>query len=319
MDVVMCDGDLDEPKEDDQNTLASSYPAKIPRPHETHPCKKKHLRLYMCPPAEDTAMQALGKLTRILHPPRNKGGGHKDPGLDLFTRAHVEQMLMLLQVFTQCDGASRGRWIDASEMVACAFGKGAKHYGWQLRNWCFKFFKDFKSLPRHLYGLQTSLILVDEDLKNEIMEYLQSKGKFVSAQDVVDCVSQPKVLGCLKCQKPITVQTACHWMRMMGYRWKKEPKGQYADGHEQEDVVMHQQKVYLPFMEWCTGRTRQWDENGKQVIDEGVACDSDGTLCRHHYVVIWFHDECIFYTHDHRIICWVHSSETAKPYAKGEG
>ena len=124
-------------------------------------------------------------------------------------------------------------------MVACAFGKGAKHYGWQLRNWCFKFFKDFISLPRHLYGLQTSLILVDEDLKNEIMEYLQSKGKFVSAQDVIDCVSQPKVLGRLKHQKPITVQTACHWMRMMGYRWKKEPKGQYADGHEREDVVMH--------------------------------------------------------------------------------
>ena len=37
------------------------------------------------------------------------------------------------------------------------------------------------------------------------------------------------------------------------------------------------------------------------------------------YLVIWFHDECIFYAHDHHIICWVHSSETAKPYAKGEG
>ncbi len=80
---------------------------------------------------------------------------------------------------------------------------------------------------------------MDEDLKNEIMEYLQSKGKFVSAQDVIDCVSQPEVLGCLKCQKPIMVQTAHCWMRMMGYCWKKEPKGQYADGHEQEDVMMH--------------------------------------------------------------------------------
>ena len=34
---------------------------------------------------------------------------------------------------------------------------------------------------------------MDEDLKNKIMEYLQSKGKFVSAQDVLDCMSQPGV------------------------------------------------------------------------------------------------------------------------------
>ncbi len=117
--MVMSDANLDEPKEDDWGTpgvgtdldahpasRASSYPPKIPRPHETHPCTKKHLRLYMHPPAEDTAMWALGKLTWILHPPQNKGGGHKDPGLDLFTQACVEQMLMLLWVFTQCDGAS---------------------------------------------------------------------------------------------------------------------------------------------------------------------------------------------------------------------
>ena len=32
---------------------------------------------------------------------------------------------------------------------------------------------------------------------------------------------------------------------------------------------------------------RQWDENGKQVVDEGVMCD--GALCQHHYFVIWFH------------------------------
>ena len=79
--------------------------------------------------AEDTVMQALGKLTQILHPPQNKGGGHKDPGLDLLTQACVEQMLMLLWVFTQHGGLSQCKWIDVSQVVSCAFGKGAEHYG----------------------------------------------------------------------------------------------------------------------------------------------------------------------------------------------
>ena len=37
------------------------------------------------------------------------------------------------------------------------------------------------------------------------------------------------------------------------------------------------------------------------------------------HTVVWFHNELIFHAHDHQKVCWVHDSETAKPYAKGEG
>ena len=161
------------------------------------------------------------------------------------------------------------------------------------------------------YGKQSSIILANEDLKNKIMEYLQSKGKFILAQDVVDCISQPEMLCYLDRQKPITVQTAWQWMKIMGYHWQKEPKGQYADGHEWEDVMSHWQNVYLPFMLECEKRARQWDGDGNEVIH--------GTLGLHWHLTIWFHDECIFYAHDRWITRWVHSSETAKPYAKGKG
>ena len=65
---------------------------------------------------------------------------------------------------------------------------------------------------------------------------------------------------------------------------------------------------------------RQWDHDGKQVTDNcGVTLKGAGTVSPQRYLIIWFHDECIFYAHDHHILRWVHSSETAKPYAKGEG
>lgn len=36
-------------------------------------------------------------------------------------------------------------------------------------------------------------------------------------------------------------------------------------------------------------------------------------------MVFWFHDESTFYTHDWCRKRWILESETAKPYAKGEG
>ncbi|KAF9508871.1 hypothetical protein BS47DRAFT_1373595 [Hydnum rufescens UP504] len=67
-------------------------------------------------------------------------------------------------------------------------------------------------------------------------------------------------------------------------------------------------------MEECERRTRKWDGDGQQVMEGG-----DGASYPRWYLTIWFHDECIFYAHDHHVLCWVHSSETSKPYAKGEG
>jgi len=36
-------------------------------------------------------------------------------------------------------------------------------------------------------------------------------------------------------------------------------------------------------------------------------------------VIVWFHNETIFYTHDQRKKGWYHKDTPAKPYAKGEG
>jgi hypothetical protein len=35
-------------------------------------------------------------------------------------------------------------------------------------------------------------------------------------------------------------------MFRLGYRWREEKKGQYADGHEREDVVTYRQNIFLP-------------------------------------------------------------------------
>ncbi|KAF8445087.1 hypothetical protein L210DRAFT_3364670, partial [Boletus edulis BED1] len=44
--------------------------------------------------------------------------------------------------------------------------------------------------------------------------------------------------------KLITPQTVQRWMKTLGYHWKKEPTGQYADGHKREDIVHYHQNIF---------------------------------------------------------------------------
>ncbi|KAF8315112.1 hypothetical protein DL93DRAFT_2136065 [Clavulina sp. PMI_390] len=236
-------------------------------------------------------------------------------------------MLQLLRHYTNPNSPDYGRWIDASRTTARGYGKPSS-YGRPLRKWCRAFLKN-GSLPTNRYSSwNTSVLHTDEDLRDEVISYLQGVGKFVSADDIVLCVSQEHLMRRLRRQKPISRRTAQRWMAMMGFRWRKEPKGQYVDGHERDDVVDYRQKQYLPAIAAFRAQTREWDVDGNEVVGQELEPESqrDGPSTPPvtaspppRRVVIWFHDESIFYAHDRRKIRWVHSSETAKPYAKGEG
>ena len=219
-----------------QHTSGSLNPPDPPKVHSC-PC--------IPPPTQDDAYSALKMLMLLLCPPQNKGYGYKDLGLDLLTRQCMEAMTMLLRVFTEDNGIYQGRWINTSESVALAWGK-SKSYAKPLHKWCHALMEDKSSLPRNPYGAwNTSILLMDEDLRAEIETYLQLKGNFVHAMDIVDCVSQEHLMVHLRQKKLISVQTARHWMKLMGYCWQKDPKGQYADGHESPEVVKYCQQVFL--------------------------------------------------------------------------
>ena len=107
---------------------------------------------------------------------------------------------------------------------------------------------NLKNLPKHEYGKFNSSILEDEDLAQEIYLHLQLKGKYICAMDIVRFLETPEMKEWLDLKKLISERTAHSWMAKMGYRCKKEPKGQYKDGHEHEDVVTYQENDFLPFI-----------------------------------------------------------------------
>ncbi|KAJ3992181.1 hypothetical protein F5050DRAFT_1801841 [Lentinula boryana] len=172
-------------------------------------------------------------------------------------------------------------WERSSDEMAVVGGKGP----WlarMIRQWAISFCLDHSNLP-----------------------------------DIVHYVGTPEFQARLKIKKGISVRTAQRWMKRMEYRWKAELKGQYSDGHEREDNVEYRQKKFLPVWKELESVSRWWKEDGTEDGDARervLVADPNGRV-----VVIWRHDESIFYGNDRRKIRWIHSSETAKPYAKGGG
>ncbi|KAJ7745477.1 hypothetical protein DFH07DRAFT_718837, partial [Mycena maculata] len=84
------------------------------------------------------------------------------------------------------------------------------------------------------------------ELAEELKEHLVSIGKYVQARDIVNFLNWPDMQTKHNISESIHISTAQHWMHALKFRWVKNHKGQYVDGHERADVVQFRQEVFLP-------------------------------------------------------------------------
>ncbi|THV05625.1 hypothetical protein K435DRAFT_816328 [Dendrothele bispora CBS 962.96] len=137
-------------------------------------------------------------------------------------------------------------------------------------------------------------MLTDEDLCNDINLYLQEIGNDITAEKLVSYLA---------------LRTARRYLHTLGYRFTSSKKGQYADGHERKDVVDYRDKVFLPRWEQIRNHIQTW--TSENLPEYGPLHGKR--------IIVWYHDETIFYAHDRRRKNWVHKDASAKPYAKGDG
>ena len=197
------------------------------------------------PPNPDLVDLQILDLEHTLQPKRKACDGYMDPGFDYTLCTRLELMVNFLCIY-QLNGYQG--WIAASKQAASIAGKNPEWIARRLCKWTQNLAYNLKNLPKHEYGKFTSSILEDEDLSQEICLHLQSKGKYVRDMDIVQFLDTPEMKKQLNLKRSISKRTAHRWMAKMGYHWKKEPKGQYKDGHEREDVVTYRQNVFLPFI-----------------------------------------------------------------------
>jgi hypothetical protein len=264
-------------------------------------------------PSNTAVDQGIKTIQDILHPPRKTGRGYKNPVLNPVLRGRLELMLGFLRLYRAQNHAS---WRQAAETMAKVGGKG-EWLARMLCQWSIEICENPSSLPTAKYGKHNACILEDEDIAGDIRLHLRSLGTWICAADIVRYVATPEFQARLKVKKTISERTARSWMKRMGYKWKNAKKGMYADGHEREDVVNYRQDVFLPRWRAFEAACRWWNKQGEEEGDakeRAFIARADGKI-----VVIWRHDESTYYANDRRKLRWEHESETATPYAKGEG
>ncbi|CUA72043.1 Son of sevenless homolog 2 [Rhizoctonia solani] len=251
------------------------------------------------------AEAALLKITRILNVPRDKGRGYKECKLDKVTRTRCQSIASCLYFYRR-PGTT---FIDASVDAAIGIGRSLP-YARKIRSWVRRFITAGE-LPRNMYGRSSHSALEDEDISNEIKLHLRTKGKYITAEDVVQFVNDSSTQARLGLLDSVSVRTAQRWLKRMGYQWRREKRGQYFDGHEREDVVKYRQEVFVPKWKELEPFMPSWDEIGAQ---QPLSIPND-----QQEVTVWFHDATTAYAHERQDIRWVHADEDAILMKKGLG
>ncbi|KAH6902427.1 hypothetical protein BKA70DRAFT_1087006, partial [Coprinopsis sp. MPI-PUGE-AT-0042] len=264
--------------------------------------------LRMAPPllaAEKAREVIVTKLKGIPHQSR----GYKHDDYDPFLRPRLEGMRTMLMFYTHQRSRTYGAWGASALQSAVSLGQG-RYCVRQLAKLCRAFIEDQSVLPINPYGDWNETMLVDEDLVSDLNTWLQSLGKDISAAELMGHLRSTEVKEKHGITRDISERTARRYLHLLGYRWTSTKKGQYVDGHERDDVVKYRKEVYLPKLAEYQERTIRWSKENDQEF---------GPALPGRRVIIWYHDETIYYANDRRKVFWVHSKDSAKPYAKGEG
>jgi hypothetical protein len=167
-------------------------------------------------------------------------------------------MKLFLWAYVNPQSRTSRKWI-ASSLEAAAAVQRTPWYGQGLQDRAHAFINDRDDLLFNIYGQwNDSLLDKDESIAQDIHVHLQSIGKYVKAMDLVDFLDTPEMRNRTHLNKRINVATAQRWMKKLDYRWTTDPKGQFVDGHEREDIVAYQQNVFLPAWRELKDRIRDW-------------------------------------------------------------
>lgn len=113
----------------------------------------------------------------------------------------------------------------ASEQAVSAIGKLTKHASRKLREEAKKFLTQKQVLQSPYSAWNQSHIDTDEEFAQEINLYLQSKGKYVKADDIAVYLSKLKVQEKWGLKKSIGRATCKQWMHKLNWGWVKSHKG----------------------------------------------------------------------------------------------
>jgi hypothetical protein len=245
----------------------------------------------------------------ILGKSRGLAKGFIPPNHDVFVRQHLEGMRTLLSLYVDPRSKTYGHWGASALQAAVSVGRGSYCLR-TLARLCRQYIADRSVLPINPYGNWKQSLLADKDLTVDINLYLQEIGNNITAEKLMEYLSRPEVMDKHGISKAISIRTARRYLRKLGYRFMEPKKGQYSDGHERTDVTSYRDGIYIPRIKELQRRAWKYSKEGHVEYGPHIAGRR---------VIIWYHDESIFYAHNRRRRNWYHKDAPAKLHPKGDG
>lgn len=190
-----------------------------------------------------SALEDIRLLFRKRRAVRTDGYVYFD--MNPFVRARLEGMKCMLNFYTNPLSKTHGHWGASSLQAAVSMERG-QYCARLLRRMVRSYIDDRTILPVNPYGAWKTSMLCDQDLANDIALHLQELGTGISAQRLIDFLNRPETRAKHGISKPISLTTACRWLKLLGFRYRYEGHGQYTDGHERSDVVFYRNRVFIP-------------------------------------------------------------------------
>ncbi|KAI9204940.1 uncharacterized protein BJ171DRAFT_92100 [Polychytrium aggregatum] len=184
--------------------------------------------------------------------------------------------------------------------------KSLKYYSAQIRKWAAAFLTEGE-LPPVRTGKHSKVksLLDEEDIREQCLQYLRGDPKRNPKRLAkhLNKVILPKLQRSSPSQtsdqsddqsndESITVSetTARTWMASLGFRYKKDSKGIYMDGHERPDVRRYRKKYLKKMLMY---RKRMVHYSGETMeIENGPFCTKGKRM------VLVTHDESTFYANE---------------------
>ena len=184
------------------------------------------------PPTELEALDALDEIKSLLQPERQGPNGKRQTQKQYmaskvqgWSHAVLKNVQLFLSLFTGKKSKTKGQWTRSSEQAAASINRTSKNAPKALREHAKKFISTRKP-PDNPYGTWTEAhIDADEEFAQEINLHLQSKGKYLKADDISVFLNTKDVQDKWGLKKSIGKATAKHWMRnvkipsMVGPTW----------------------------------------------------------------------------------------------------
>ena len=180
------------------------------------------------PPPREVVREAVVILEARVYPKRKSGVGHKQPKLSSLVLRDLTSMLEFFHAYVTGDDIT---WRKAALDTSQVKGHGQGHAR-TLCVWGRACILDPHFIPRTAYGQNQDPLICRDKFQKELKTYLQEVGKYVTAMDVVQFTAQADVQATWGLTKAVSKSTAQCWMRELSYRWGRELKGLYFDGHE---------------------------------------------------------------------------------------